>query len=104
MTTSAPSQKSYSPGCRLSRTVSLNMLSHHLLGFPAHEFVKPNLGCPDKRVERRIIKRFGDPVAMLDPEVLLHGEGFLPLFDDWEEWHHPQAPSHVAQVGWISGL
>ena len=66
------------------------MLSIHLLGLPEYEFVKPDLGRSDnlriqrpyKRIERRIIKRLEDPLAVLDPQILQHGEGFLPLLEN----------------------
>jgi hypothetical protein len=63
------------------------MPSFHRFGLPDYEFVKPGLGRSDnlviqrpyKRIERRIMKGLEDPVSVLDPQVLQHGEGFLSL-------------------------
>ena len=57
------------------------------LSSPHHQLVEPRLGGPDdfrvhrldQPVDRRVFDGLEDPVAMLDPQVLQHGERLLAL-------------------------
>ena len=72
------------------------MLSFHLFGLPRQEFGEPGLRGlddlfiqrPDEGVERRVIERLENPIAMLYPQILKHRKGLLSLLDDRSKRHH----------------
>jgi len=66
------------------------------LSSPHHKLIEPRLGGPDdfrvhrldQPVDRRIFDGFEDPIPVLDPQILQHGEGLLAFLDDRAEGNH----------------
>src|SRR6516165_1697833 len=72
------------------------MFSFHLLCLPRQEFSEPGrcglddlfIQRPYEGVERRVIERLENPLAMLYPQILKHRKGLLSLLDDGSKRHH----------------